>query len=301
MIKAVIRFLGIQNGVVTSEKAVATLGGMLGIYCCLYSTMYFTGATGTAAILPSMGASTVLLFAVPHGQLSTPWAFFAGNLLSAIVGVTCSTSIDNVLLAAPIAVATSILVMHLSRSLHPPGGATALAAVIGGSTIQELGYWYVITPTLINCCILFFVAFVFNNLFQWRRYPQSLMRYQKVGYHPDTRRIKMRHIHEAINRSELVVDASDEQIKHIVDLADAILHEEMVAGFELEPGAFYTNGKPGRAWSVRQVIDQRVHQEPTQHLIVYRVVDGERKGISDSCTLQEFAEWASEKMQPKKS
>lgn len=98
-----------------------------------------------------------------------------------------------------------------------------------------------------------------------------------------------------------MVDASDEQIKHIVDLADAILHEEMVAGFELEPGAFYTNGKPGRAWSVRQVIDQRVHQEPTQHLIVYRVVDGERKGISDSCTLQEFAEWASEKMQPKKS
>lgn len=299
MIQSTIRFLGIQNRVVTSEKVVATIGGILAIYFCFSVTVFFTGTMGAAAILPSMGAATVLLFAVPHGQLSTPWAFLAGNIFSAVIGVTCAKLIANVLIAAPLAVGVSILVMHITRSLHPPGGATALAAVIGGPTIHDLGYWYVITPTLINCSILFIVAMAFNNLFHWRRYPQSMLRYQKVGYHPDTRRIKMRHIHEAIRRSELVVDASDEQIKHIVDLADAILHAELVSGFELEPGAFYTNSKPGRSWSVRQVIDQREHPDPSSHIVVYRVVDGDGKGSSNSCTLQEFAEWSSEKMQPK--
>ena len=229
MFQAPIRFLGFQNGVVSSEKLVATLGGALAILFCFYITSLYTGANGAAAILPSMGASTVLLFAVPHGQLSTPWAFLAGNLLSAGIGVTCWKFVGPVLLAAPLAVAFSILIMHVTRSLHPPGGATALAAVIGGPSIHELGYWYVITPTLLNCCVLFSVAMLFNNLFSWRKYPQSLMRYQSVGYHPDTRRIKMQHIHEAIRRSEIVVDASDKQIKHIVDLADAVYHEELLA------------------------------------------------------------------------
>ncbi len=300
MIRSTIHFLGLQSEVVNSEKIVATLGGMLAIYICFFTTNYFVGTTGTAAILPSMGASAVLLFAVPHGQLSTPWAFLVGNLLSAIVGVTCLRVVGIAAIAAPLAVAFSILVMHLTRSLHPPGGATALAAVIGGPAIKDLGYLYILSPTLINCCILLLVAVIFNNFFRWRRYPQSLMRYQRVGYHPDTRRIRMQHIHEAIKRSELVVDASDKQIKHIVDLADAIYHEELSSGFMLEPGAFYTNGMPGRRWSVRQVIDQREHLEPSLYMVVYRVVDGDGKGLTDSCTLQEFAEWAREKMRPKK-
>jgi len=299
MIQTIIRFLGIQSSVVNSEKTVATIGGMLAIFCCFYATVYFTGDAGSVAILPSMGASAVLLFAVPHGQLSTPWAFLGGNILSAIVGVTCATLIEPMLIAAPIAVALSILVMHLTRSLHPPGGATALAAVIGGPTIHGLGYWYVITPTLINCSILFLIAMIFNNLFHWRRYPQSFMRYQSVGYPPDTRRIKMQHIHQAIQRSDLVIDASDEQIKRVVDLADAIYHEELIKQFVLELGAYYTNSKPGRQWSVRQVIDQRKHQDPSRYLVIYRIADGDRKGSTESCTLQDFAEWANEKIRPK--
>ncbi|MDN2662680.1 HPP family protein [Psychromonas sp. 14N.309.X.WAT.B.A12] len=299
MIQAIIRFLGVQSNVVNSEKTVATIGGMLAIFCCFYATVYITGDAGSVAILPSMGASAVLLFAVPHGQLSTPWAFLGGNILSAIIGVTCATFIDPMLIAAPVAVGLSILVMHLTRSLHPPGGATALAAVIGGPTIHGLGYWYVLTPTLINCSILFIIAMIFNNLFHWRNYPQSFMRYQSVGYHPDTRRIKKQHIHQAIKRSDLVIDASDEQIKRVVDLADAIYHEELIKQFVLELGAFYTNSKPGRQWSVRQVIDQREHQDPSRYLVIYRIADGDRKGSTESCTLQEFAEWANEKMRPK--
>lgn len=300
MFHAVLRFIGIQSHVVASERLAATLGGMIAIFFCFSVTAFFTDAVGTAAILPSMGASTVLLFAVPHGQLSTPWALFAGNLLSAAVGVSCAYFVGNIYLAASLAVAASILVMHLTRSLHPPGGATALAAVIGGAAIDDLGYWYILVPTLVNCLIIFAVALLFNNLFAWRRYPQNLMQYHEVGYHPDTRQIKMRHIHEAIARSELVIDASDQQIKHIIDLADAILHEELIAGSRLEPGAYYTNNKPGRLWSVRQVIDHQINDNPDEHLLTYRVIEGEDKGTCHSCTFAEFAEWASSKIQPKK-
>ncbi|MBC3764766.1 HPP family protein [Neptunicella marina] len=300
MFQSVLRFCGFQSNVVTSEKLVATLGSLVAISLCLCVTAFITDTTGTMAILPSMGASTVLLFAVPHGQLSTPWAVLAGNVFSAIVGVTCAQYIDNIYIAAPLAVAVAIFVMHLSHCLHPPGGATALAAVIGGTSVHQLGYWYVITPTLINCLILLSVAIAFNNLFSWRRYPQHLMRYQEVGYHPDTRRIEMRHIHEAIARSELVIDASDKQIKHIVDLADAILHEELSAGFKLESGAFYTNGKPGRLWSVRQILELHTDTNSAKHLVIYRVVEGDKKGESDYCSMQEFVEWSSSKMQPKK-
>ena len=299
MFQAVLRFIGIQSKVVASEKAVATLGGMIAIFSCFTITAFFSDSTGAVAILPSMGASTVLLFAVPHGQLSTPWALFAGNLFSAAVGVTCAYYVDNIYLAAPLAVSVSILVMHLTRSLHPPGGATALAAVIGGAAIADLGYWYIVAPTLFNCFILFAVALIFNNLFSWRRYPQSLMQYHETGYHPDTRRIKMRHIHAAIARSELVIDASDQQIKHIIDLADAILHEELIAGSELELGAYYTNNKPGRLWAVRQVIDQR-KDDVNNYILTYRVIEGDGKGKTQSCSFAEFAEWASSKVHSKK-
>ena len=78
-----------------------------------------------------MGAATVLLFGVPHGPLSQPWALFAGNLLSAFVGVSCFMLISNTFIAAGVAVSLSMGLMFVCRCVHPPGGATALAAVIG--------------------------------------------------------------------------------------------------------------------------------------------------------------------------
>lgn len=126
-----------------------------------------------------MGASAVLLFAVPHGQLSQPWSVFGGHILSAIVGVTCARWIPNEMLAASTAVGAAIGVMYYLRCIHPPGGATALVAVIGGEGIHSLGYQFVITPILINVCVMLVVAVLYNYLFAWRRYPISLHQIQK--------------------------------------------------------------------------------------------------------------------------
>jgi len=115
-------------------------------------------------MVASMGAAAVLLFVVPGSKLSTPWAFAGGHLVSALIGVTCALWIPDVALATAVAVAGAILAMHYLRCLHPPGGAAALMAVLGGESIQSLGYQYVLTPVLLNVVIMLTVTLVYWRL-----------------------------------------------------------------------------------------------------------------------------------------
>lgn len=153
------------------EKLIAGLGGFTGIALVLLVTRQFLGAADTPLIVASMGASAVLLFAVPHGPLSQPWALGCGHLVSAVIGVSCYLVIPEPMLAAAAAVGLAITAMHYLQCLHPPGGATALSAVLAGSGVHALGYQYVFTPVLINVAIIFTVAVAFNYLMPWRRYP----------------------------------------------------------------------------------------------------------------------------------
>jgi CBS-domain-containing membrane protein len=121
-----------------------------------------------------MGASAVLLFAVPHGALSQPWPVLGGHVISALIGVSCAKFIPLPLLAAAFSVALAIGAMHYLNCIHPPGGATALSAVIGGDAIHQLGFQYVLTPVLLNTIIVLIVAILFNYPFHWRRYPLAL-------------------------------------------------------------------------------------------------------------------------------
>ncbi|HEC19231.1 MAG TPA: CBS domain-containing protein [Gammaproteobacteria bacterium] len=115
-------------------------------------------------MVASMGAAAVLLFVVPSSRLSTPWAFAGGHVVSALIGVSFAKWVPNVALATAGAVAGAILAMHYLRCLHPPGGAAALMAVLGGNSIQSLGYQYVLTPVLLNVVILLGVALVYWRL-----------------------------------------------------------------------------------------------------------------------------------------
>ena len=171
------RFLGIEPELVShTEKLVSTVGGFLGILLIAFITFQTTDINSAVIIVPSMGASAVLLFAVPHGKLSQPWALFGGHMISALVGVTCFKLVGDPFLAAALAVGLAIGAMHMLGCIHPPGGATALAAVIGGPAIHQLGFKYALTPILINTLVIFVVAVGFNMLFPWRRYPASLAR-----------------------------------------------------------------------------------------------------------------------------
>jgi len=95
-------------------------------------------------------------------------------VICALVGVTCHKLVPDLLwLSAALSVAWAIVLMQVTKTLHPPGGATALIANIGSPKIQALGYFYVISPVLSGVLILFLVALVFNNVTRHRKYPKN--------------------------------------------------------------------------------------------------------------------------------
>ncbi|MDE2616219.1 MAG: HPP family protein [Burkholderiales bacterium] len=147
------------------------LGAGLGLLGTEWLSHHALGELNPWFIAP-MGASAVLLFAVPASPLAQPWSIVGGNLVSALTGVLCAHILGHDGLAAGIAGAGAIAAMFALRCLHPPGGAVALTAVLGGPAISQLGYAYVLWPVAANSALLLALALLFNNLMQ-RRYPHQ--------------------------------------------------------------------------------------------------------------------------------
>ncbi len=157
-----------------AEKWLSVAGGLVGVMSVILISRTTLGLSESSGLIASMGASAVLLFAVPHGPLSQPWPVLGGHLVSAVIGVACVKALPDTLLSAALAVALAIGAMHYLRCIHPPGGATALSAVIGGEAVHQLGFQYVLTPVLLNAASIVLIALLFNYPFPWRRYPGCL-------------------------------------------------------------------------------------------------------------------------------
>lgn len=167
--------LGVELSAVSwKEKIISAVGGLISILFLIFFTSRCIHLPHATALVASMGASAVLLFAVPHGQLSQPWPVLAGQGFSAVIGVACAKWIPDQTLAAASAVALAIGVMHVFKCIHPPGGATALTAVLGGEAIRSLGFGFVFCPVLVNGLVMVGVAVLFNCFFPWRRYPAAI-------------------------------------------------------------------------------------------------------------------------------
>lgn len=295
-------FFGVgPENISTAEKVVSMLGGFISISLIAYISYQFTGAIGAALVAPSMGATAVLLFAVPHGRLSQPWPLFVGNLVSACVGVTCFIIVPNVFLAAGLAVGLAIAFMHILRCIHPPGGATAIAAVIGGPVITDLGYQFVITPILLNVIVIFVIAVVFNSIFPWRRYPVSLMRFTEApaaNLQSASSLLDRKQIEKAIADMDLVVDVTTDDLQRLIALTMEHASKLEMTADQIKMGGFYTNGRHGGEWSVRRIIDEYNSPDPKKDMVIYRVVEGQGLRSSDSCTRQDFARWAVRELFP---
>lgn len=160
-------------GVNISEIFWSWMGSFLGIAAVgLLDCRYCTG-TELVLIIGSFGASAVLIFGAIKSPLAQPRNLLGGHVLSALIGVSAYILFPKTLwLAAALAVATAIALMHATRTLHPPGGATALIAVIGGAKIHSLGYLYAFMPVGLGALIMLAVALVVNNIPKTRRYPE---------------------------------------------------------------------------------------------------------------------------------
>jgi CBS domain-containing membrane protein len=172
-------------------------------------------------IVPSMGASAVLLFAAPHAPFSQPWNVIAGHILSAVIGVACWRWIPDLTVAASAAVGLAIGVMYFARCIHPPGGATALAAVIGSNELHELGFGYVFQPILLNVAAILLIAVLFNGLFKWRRYPAQLHIRTQLASLEGGKYTPINHedFVYALSQIDTIVDVTEDDLLKIYQLA----------------------------------------------------------------------------------
>ncbi len=149
------------------------IGAFLGIALVAWVDHFFFEGSDLSLMIGSFGASAVLVYGAVRSPLAQPRNLMGGHILSAIVGVACWKLFHQYpWLAEAVAVATAIALMHITRTLHPPGGATALIAVIGSAGIHKLGFIYVLIPATLGPLILLVVALLVNNIPESRRYPE---------------------------------------------------------------------------------------------------------------------------------
>jgi CBS-domain-containing membrane protein len=159
-------------GVRFGEVCWAFLGSLVGIGVCGYLSATYFEPRDMTLIVASFGASAVLLYGAAKSPLAQPRNLIGGHILSALIGVACFKALGGVWIGAALAVSLAISAMLMTRTLHPPGGATALLAVIGSKQVHDLGFLYAVLPVGLGVVVLLIVALVVNNLSRHRRYPE---------------------------------------------------------------------------------------------------------------------------------
>lgn len=169
-------------------------------------------------IVASMGASAVILFIIPHSPLAQPWSFLGGQVVSAIIGVSCALWFGNIALASACAVGGSIFAMLLLRCLHPPGAATAIAPILVGDPIHAMGYGFVLIPVSLNVMIMLAMVIVINRWLLGHDYPtisdNGNKPAQKTG-------ISNQDVKQALKSMDTFVDVSPRDLQKLLVDAEA--------------------------------------------------------------------------------
>ena len=160
-------------GVGLPEMLWALIGSAIGIGLCEYLSAQYFEPRDTTLVIGSLGASAILVYGVIKSPFSQPRNLIGGHIVSGLVGVACYHLFGGTLwLASGLAVSFAMVAMMATKTLHPPGGATALIAVIGGPKIHALGFLYAFVPAGLGAFILVVIALLINNLSRNRRYPE---------------------------------------------------------------------------------------------------------------------------------
>lgn len=149
------------------------VGAFGGIAAVAWLHAHVADPAGLSMLIGSFGASAVLLYGAPKSPLAQPRNLLGGHFVSALFGVSVRLFVPAPSWAVcALAVAGAIALMHATKTLHPPGGATALIAVTGGPKLQALGYLYAVAPALSGAVVMLVVALLANNMAKRRRYPE---------------------------------------------------------------------------------------------------------------------------------
>nr|WP_218954179.1 HPP family protein [Acinetobacter sp. YH01022] len=198
------------------DRLLCGLGALLGLTLSSFISWWVLGDINAWYIAP-MGASSVLLFAVPASPLAQPWNMVIGNIIAGVIGVTCAAYIPNLTEAFSVAVALSIFLMMTTDSLHPPSGAVAITAVLGGEAVHQLGYYFIFYPVLLNSVLLMFVAIIFNRLLG-KQYPQVAQINQRSQDPTPTQKVTIQpqDIQATLDQQTELLDISEYDLQKII-------------------------------------------------------------------------------------
>lgn len=167
-------FVPLLPGTTVRDRALVCLGALFGIVLLgVAAKLASTELRGETWMLAPVGASAVLVFAVPTSPLAQPWPVIGGSTISAFIGLIALRLLGSDPLAAGLAVGVAIAVMTVARCLHPPGGAAALTAVLAGSTDTDVGTLFPVIPILLDALAIVAIAWVFHRLVTGHSYPHK--------------------------------------------------------------------------------------------------------------------------------
>jgi len=208
-------FAPLLAGGTSRDRAVAGLGALIGIGLAGVVAAWTLGGLAAPVLVAPMGASAVLLFAVPASPLAQPWPVIGGNTVSALVGVLAARVIPDASMAGGVAVAGAILVMSALRCLHPPGGAAALTAVIGGEAIRAQGFAFALIPVAFDSAVLLALAWAFHR-WSGHSYPHRA----RVVPEPAGEPLHREDIDRALAETGEAFDIAREDLDQLLNLAE---------------------------------------------------------------------------------
>jgi CBS domain-containing membrane protein len=199
-------FTPLLSGARLPERVIACFGAATGIALSALLGALLVRGTDLPLIVAPLGASAVLVFAVPASPLAQPWPVIGGNTLSALVGVAVYRLVPDVAFAAGLAAGAAILAMSLARCLHPPGGAAALTAVIGGPTVHAAGFGFALLPVALNSVTLVAAGLLFHRVAR-RSYPHRSAAPVAAGLHAADIDAALADLHESFDIAPEDLDA----------------------------------------------------------------------------------------------
>jgi CBS domain-containing membrane protein len=190
------------------ERWSSALAGFLGMLLMQAVLTVVPAGPGLSYLLAPLGASAVILFALPHSPLAQPWSLIGGLLISAIIGALCGAWIQPAFLAVAVALGLAIWVTALLRCIHPPGGAMAVVFALAAQQHPVS----LLTAGL-NVLAALVAVLVINNLLPGRRYPQCIPAASSPKKaHPPRSSIRHEDLQHALEKLDTYLDVSEDDL-----------------------------------------------------------------------------------------
>lgn len=272
------------------------VGALCGLAISSLISWYVLGGMNAWYIAP-MGASSVLLFALPNSPLAQPWNVVVGNTLAGLIGVACTHFLPDLTSAFSVAVGLAIFLMMTTDSLHPPSGAVAITAVLGGEAVHRLGFHFVLYPVLLNSILLLVFAVVFNRLIG-RHYPLTAHVNERSKDPTPTQKVSIqpKDIEYALEHHTELLDISQYDLEKIILEAQERANERLVNSFVCQDIMSRDVIKLHENDDIYQALDKF----KAVNLMSLPVVDAEEKLVG-TLALYEVVEWFKGATDPRNS